>query len=177
MHFQPGKVAQLLQEKKFAKNWSGICPKENHRGLLIDTAILFDEDGISIPGMTLQIEFRVPTVVDDCLKLEVCPTDKLSHNGEEPIYGPQCMFAALRWLITFSTSATAAMLLILFHQVLRQQAEQCVRSVLNGPCADSHFPLIIVDDRAEPRKAKNEIGILASLVRTQSFSSLVMPGH
>jgi hypothetical protein len=71
MHFQPGKVAQLLQEKKFAKNWSGICPKENHRGLLIDTAILFDEDGISIPGMTLQIEFRVPTVVDDCLKLEV----------------------------------------------------------------------------------------------------------
>jgi hypothetical protein len=56
-------------------------------------------------------------------------------------------------------------------------ATRKVGDVLNGPCADSHFPLIIVDDRAEPRKAKNEIGILASLVRTQSFSSLVMPGH
>jgi hypothetical protein len=52
-----------------------------------------------------------------------------------------------------------------------------VGDVLNGPFADTYLPLIIVDDRTEPRKAENEIGILASLVRTQSFSSLVMPRH
>ncbi len=72
---------------------------------MVGTAILFDVDGISIPGMTLQIEARLPTLVDDCLitlsvfqrvgslrqrayQLEVCPVDKLSHNGEIPIYGP-----------------------------------------------------------------------------------------
>lgn len=105
MHFKSGKVAQLLLEKKFVQNWSGIRPKENHRGLWLGTAILFDNNGISMPGLTLQIEFRVPTVVDDCLiilsifqrigskrhrayQLEVCPIDKLSHNGEDPIYGP-----------------------------------------------------------------------------------------
>lgn len=52
-----------------------------------------------------------------------------------------------------------------------------VGDVLNGPFADTYSPLIIVDDRTEPRKAANEMGILASLVRTQSFSNLVMPRH
>lgn len=105
IHFDPDKVQQILQQKKFAKNWTGFRPKESHWGLLVGTAIVFDADEVSIPGMTLQIELRVPTLVDDCLiilsvfqragsvrhrayQLEVCPVDKLSHNGESPIYGP-----------------------------------------------------------------------------------------
>lgn len=52
MHFDADKVAQLLQNKKAAKNWSGFHPKDNHRGLLVGTAILFDDSGIAIPGMT-----------------------------------------------------------------------------------------------------------------------------
>lgn len=105
MHFDADKVAKLLQNKKTAKNWSGFRPKDNHRGLLVGTAVLFDDSEIAIPGMTLQIELRIPTIVDDCLiilsifqrigtrrhrayQLEVCPHDKLSHNGIEVIYGP-----------------------------------------------------------------------------------------
>lgn len=52
-----------------------------------------------------------------------------------------------------------------------------VGDVINGPFADTLSPLIIVDDRTEPRKAENEIGILSSLVRTQSFSSLMTLRH
>ena len=105
MHFDQDKVNQVLRERKRAGNWTGFRPKDNHRGLLVGTAILFDAAEISIPGMTLQIELRAGTVVDDCLitfsifqriglvrhrayQLEICPIDKLSHNGEESIYGP-----------------------------------------------------------------------------------------
>jgi hypothetical protein len=52
-----------------------------------------------------------------------------------------------------------------------------VGDVINGPFADAISPLIIVDDRTEPRKAENEIGILSSLVRTQAFSSLMTLHH
>lgn len=52
-----------------------------------------------------------------------------------------------------------------------------VGDVINGPFADPYTPLIIVDDRFEPMKAEKEIGILASLTRTQSFSSLTRTVH
>lgn len=52
-----------------------------------------------------------------------------------------------------------------------------VGDVINGPFADPYSPLIIVDDRFEPLKADKEIGILASLTRTQSFSSLTGTVH
>jgi hypothetical protein len=105
MRFDQDKVNQILRQRKLARNWSGFRPKENHRNLIIGTAPLTDAAGISIVGMTLQIELRVATVVSDCLmtfsifqlvgptrhrayQLEVCPRDKLSHNGEKTIYGP-----------------------------------------------------------------------------------------
>ncbi|MBV6321569.1 hypothetical protein [Duganella violaceipulchra] len=105
MRFEQGKVNQLFQQRKLMRNWSGFRPKENHRGLIMGTALLADAAGIFIVGMTLQIELRVATVVGDCLmtfsifqrmgshrqriyQLEVCPRDKLSHNGVPAIYGP-----------------------------------------------------------------------------------------
>lgn len=51
-----------------------------------------------------------------------------------------------------------------------------VGDVINGPFAEPYSPLIIVDDRYEPLKADKEIGILASLTRTQSFTSLMQQG-
>ncbi len=52
-----------------------------------------------------------------------------------------------------------------------------VGDVINGPFADTVSPLIIVDDRTDPHKAENEIGILSALVRTQPFSSLMTLHH
>ncbi len=105
MRFEQDKVNQIFQQRKLMRNWSGFRPKENHRGLIMGTALLADAAGIFIVGMTLQIELRVATVVSDCLmtfsifqrmgshrqriyQLEVCPRDKLSHNGDPAIYGP-----------------------------------------------------------------------------------------
>jgi len=105
MSFDTKKIYQILSEKKYARNWSGFHPRANHRGLVVGTAILVDANGVSIPGMTLQIELRVGTVVADCLifysifqligsrrvrgyQLEVCPDEKLSHNGVQKIFGP-----------------------------------------------------------------------------------------
>jgi hypothetical protein len=105
MRLEQDKVRQLLQQRKLVRNWSGFRPKENHRGLIMGAALLADSQGIFIVGMTLQIELRIATVVGDCLmtfsvfqrvgshrqrvyQLEVCPRDKLSHNGETAIYGP-----------------------------------------------------------------------------------------
>jgi len=52
-----------------------------------------------------------------------------------------------------------------------------VGDVCNGPFADPYSPLIIVDDRFEFLKADKEIGILASMVRTQPFSDLIQVRH
>lgn len=52
-----------------------------------------------------------------------------------------------------------------------------VGDVCNGPFADPYSPLIIVDDRFDPIKAHKEIGILASMARTQPFSELMQLRH
>ncbi|MDB5576894.1 MAG: hypothetical protein JWR80_2070 [Bradyrhizobium sp.] len=52
-----------------------------------------------------------------------------------------------------------------------------VGDVINGPFADPYSPLIIVDDRFEPMKAEKEMGILASIARTQPFSRLTQMSH
>lgn len=52
-----------------------------------------------------------------------------------------------------------------------------VGDVANGPFADPYSPLIIVDDRFDPVRAEKEMGILASMVRTESFSRLVQSSH
>ena len=97
--------AVLLSIPKTGNAWTGWLKRTNHAGHLIGTAELFDHLGVSIPGKTLQIEVKSSIVVPACLylfsvmslegrdrrmvyRLEVCPTQKRSHNGPLPIYGP-----------------------------------------------------------------------------------------
>jgi hypothetical protein len=52
-----------------------------------------------------------------------------------------------------------------------------VGDVTNGPFAEHLSPLIIVDDRDEPARAQNEISIIASIARAQTFTSLMRSMH
>ena len=52
-----------------------------------------------------------------------------------------------------------------------------IGDVVNGPYADDTTQLIIVDDRFDPFRAENEMGILASIVRTQPFTELIRTVH
>lgn len=52
-----------------------------------------------------------------------------------------------------------------------------VGDVTNGPFAEHLTPLIIVDDREDPKRAQNEIGIIASIARAQTFTSLMRALH
>jgi hypothetical protein len=49
--------------------------------------------------------------------------------------------------------------------------------VQNGPFSPEASPLIIVDDRREPARAANEIGILASVTRAMAVSTLTRVLH
>ncbi len=95
----------LIKQKKTAHNWTGLQPRHNHAGSLIGSAQLVDDNGIFIPGLTFVVEVKAPIVATRCLyifslmlsvgkdkkriyQLEVCPSDKRSHNGSPIIYGP-----------------------------------------------------------------------------------------
>ncbi|ACT50723.1 DUF1828 domain-containing protein [Methylovorus glucosotrophus] len=52
-----------------------------------------------------------------------------------------------------------------------------VGDVTNGPYIEGLSPLIIVDDRIDSFKARNEMSILASIARTQPFSILTRARH
>lgn len=99
-------ILELVALPKIAHNWTGFQKRNNHAGSVIGSAQLSDSNNIFIPGTTLEIELKAPIVTDRCLflftimrrkgllprqrivQLEVCPTDKRSHNGLAPIYGP-----------------------------------------------------------------------------------------
>ncbi|MEJ7804849.1 MAG: hypothetical protein WKG03_02870 [Telluria sp.] len=90
---------------KKAHNWTGFSQRPNQANFHIGTAQLSDLAGVFIPGITLEIEVKTPIVAQRCLmfftlrqralgarprlyQLEVCPTEKRSHNGDPVIYGP-----------------------------------------------------------------------------------------
>lgn len=52
-----------------------------------------------------------------------------------------------------------------------------VGDVLNGPFAEHLSPLIIIDDRDDPKRARNEISIVAAIARAQTFTSLMRSVH
>lgn len=52
-----------------------------------------------------------------------------------------------------------------------------IGDVTNGPFLGNLSPLIIVDDRDDPAKASNEMGIIASIARVQSFTDLMRVIH
>ena len=100
------KALQLMAMPKLCSASLVWSERDNHVGLLLASAQPEDETGAILPGLTLQLEIKRPIVVDRCLyefglfllehgvrrrvyQLNVCPTDKRSHNGPlGPMYGP-----------------------------------------------------------------------------------------
>ena len=95
----------MLNTSKQVFRWSGFTNRTNHAGHLIAIGELAGTDGITLPGLTLQIEIKAPVDVSRCLmlfsimqlesrvrrpiyQLEVAPAEKRTHNGLEPIFGP-----------------------------------------------------------------------------------------
>ena len=98
-------LQNLLELPKQAFNWTGWQARENHAGHLHGVATLVDPKGITMPGLTVQLEIKAPVVALTCFylfslmqasgrerkpiyQLEVTPRGKRSHNGKVPIYGP-----------------------------------------------------------------------------------------
>lgn len=99
------KARPLIVVNKHPQNWSGFQARSNHRGHVIGVAQVSGDDGVFIPGLTVEIEAKAPLVTDQCLyhfslrqrsgklrevvyQLEVCPSSKRSHNGAIVLYGP-----------------------------------------------------------------------------------------
>lgn len=95
----------MLQSQKSAIRWTGLQARSNHAGHLVGVAELTDAQGITLPGLTLQIEVKAPIDCDRCLylfsimrlktrqrrrvyQLEVSPLGKRTHNGTQTIHGP-----------------------------------------------------------------------------------------
>ena len=106
MQTDVSEIPDFIKVPKLAHNWSGFQKRNNHFGSVIGSAQLSDLDNIFLPGITLEIEAKAPVVTSRCLllftimrrkgvqprhrivQLEVCPSDKRSHNGVTTIYGP-----------------------------------------------------------------------------------------
>ncbi len=80
--------------------------RSNHSGSVVCVSPLTDPQGVTYPGLTVQLEAKAPTAVESCLylftifrldqgkrtrayQLEVIPAAKRGHNGPTgPIFGP-----------------------------------------------------------------------------------------
>ncbi len=95
----------ILEMPKTAIRWTGLIKRTNHAGHLIGIAELVDSGGITLPGLTLQIEVKAPIDCERCLyqfsimrlknrqrrrfyQLEVAPLGKRTHNGATTLHGP-----------------------------------------------------------------------------------------
>lgn len=95
----------MIDTPKQALRWTGLRPRSNHAGHLFGVAELVDNQGVTLPGLTLQIEIKAPVDAARCLflfslmrlqhgkrrrlyQLEVSPHNKRTHNGQTAIYGP-----------------------------------------------------------------------------------------
>lgn len=100
-------MADWLEVPKIVLNWSGLAARANHVGHLVGVGELAEAaTGITLPGLTLQVEVKAPRDVVRCLflltifqlkggvrqrayQLEVAPSNKRTHNGAAgAIYGP-----------------------------------------------------------------------------------------
>jgi hypothetical protein len=98
-------ILALLNRPKLTVRWSGWASRGNHSGSLIGIAELVETTGVTIPGVTIQLEVKEAVAVDSCLflfsvmhfsnrmrrrlyQLEVAPAGKRTHNGPTPLYGP-----------------------------------------------------------------------------------------
>lgn len=95
----------MIDTPKLAIRWSGFRQRHNHAGHVVGVAELTDIQGVTLPGLTLQIEVKAPVSTERCLilfsimqtvktkrtpvyQLEVAPATKRTHNGATVIYGP-----------------------------------------------------------------------------------------
>lgn len=102
---KPQDALPLIDAAKMAQGWSGFQKRDNHAGHVIGVALLSDEHGVFLPGLTLELEVKASIVSHQCLfqfsirqkkgkikeivyQLEVAPQAKRTHNGLTPIYGP-----------------------------------------------------------------------------------------
>lgn len=105
MEISEDEALALMARPKFVKGGSWT-PRVNHAGHVVWFAEVFDQEDITIPGVTVALEVKEAAPVDSCLhqltlflrrgqakrrvyQLEVVPAQKRSHNGPEgSIYGP-----------------------------------------------------------------------------------------
>jgi hypothetical protein len=96
----------LIGLRKFVHGDFILQPRKNHAGYLAAAIRPEDEFDATIPGVTIEIEVKAPTLIATCLnmvsvyqlrngvkyrahQIEVQPMTKRSHNGPTgPIYGP-----------------------------------------------------------------------------------------
>lgn len=105
-------IEPMLHAVKTAARWSGWQQRNNHAGHMLGVAKLVDAGGITMPGLTVQLEIKAPVVAVSCFylfsimrlagrerrpvyQLEVVPHGKRSHNGLLPLYGPHEHVGAL----------------------------------------------------------------------------------
>lgn len=98
-------LEQLLQQAKSAPLANGWIERGNHSGNLICVSPLLDAVGVTIPGITLEMEVKANSTVLSCFylftlmqlkqkqrarvfQLEVVPDWKRSHIGLTVIHGP-----------------------------------------------------------------------------------------
>ncbi|WP_143042984.1 hypothetical protein ABL840_09040 [Variovorax sp. NFACC27] len=95
----------MAAPKTFVQSTSWVV-RPNHAGSKVLVAGLLDDQGITIPGLTMRLELKAPIVTDACLflfslmlqrgsmaprlyQLEVCPAQKRSHmDAKQTLYGP-----------------------------------------------------------------------------------------
>lgn len=94
----------MIELPKKALHWSGLSQRKNHHGHLIGVSPLEDAGGITLRGLTMEIEIKAHVDAVSCkwlftlyqsgfqykvrlYQLEVSPRSKRSHNAKIPIYG------------------------------------------------------------------------------------------
>ena len=99
-------IAALLAQPKGTVEPLEFEDRTNHAGHQSAVAVLTDAEGATLPGLTIQLEVKASATTDRCLyffsimlrhgqtrhriyQLEVCPSNKRSHNGPGLVlYGP-----------------------------------------------------------------------------------------
>lgn len=104
-NLEPEHALPLVEQKKSVRSWSGWKVRGNHVSHLIGVAEITDDEGVSIPGLTIELEVKAAVVANACLylfslmqlrgrdrvpvyQLEVASPLKRTHNGLAVIYGP-----------------------------------------------------------------------------------------
>lgn len=95
----------IIRKRKYPIGRIKFAHKGNNHNFKVASFAVQDDDSIAIPGLTVQIEYRIPAVVPRVkyhftllylargrkrrlYQLEVQPTNKKTSHANGPIYGP-----------------------------------------------------------------------------------------